>query len=267
MTRLSTFGKDLHTRIRTFFDSPLGPDATPLEVCQAVLDEVERQVQPVRRGQRVFPFTLVIVRVTVAPAARAAMTTAFTDVPSRIRERLAELRCDPPRMLDVQLECLDEAPSSWGPSQVYDVQYVAEATPVPPPATDVHSASVAPTLQIVVLRGAAAEADWQFTGTTVAIGRSADPMDDAGRSRRNRVAFLDVVDGVTETVGRAHARLTCDPRTGEVRLFDEGSRNGTAVLRGGEEIAVHRRDPRGVRVRSGDEIRLGRALLRVDFVG
>jgi hypothetical protein len=30
---------------------------------------------------------------------------------------------------------------------------------------------------------------------------------------------------------------------------------------------VHRRDPRGVRVRSGDEIRLGRALLRVDFVG
>ena len=40
-----------------------------------------------------------------------------------------------------------------------------------------------------------------------------------------------------------------------------------AVLRGGEEIAVHRRDPRGVRVRSGDEIRLGRALLRVDFVG
>jgi hypothetical protein len=28
---------------------------------------------------------------------------------------------------------------------------------------------------------------------------------------------------------------------------------------------VHRRDPRGVRVRSGDEIRLGRALLRIEI--
>jgi hypothetical protein len=50
-----------------------------------------------------------------------------------------------------------------------------------------------------------------------------------------------------------------------VRLFDEGSRNGTAILRDGEVIAVHRRDPRGVRVRSGDEVRLGRALIRIDI--
>ena len=31
----------------------------------------------------------------------------------------------------------------------------------------------------------------------------------------------------------------------------------------GDVIVVHRRDPRGVRVRSGDEIQVGRALLRV----
>ena len=36
-------------------------------------------------------------------------------------------------------------------------------------------------------------------------------------------------------------------------------------LRDGEMIVVHARDPRGVRVRSGDEIHLGRAVLRIEI--
>ena len=51
--------------------------------------------------------------------------------------------------------------------------------------------------------------------------------------------------------------------TGEYRLFDDGSSNGTAIIRGGETIAVPPRDPRGVRVQSGDEVQVGRAVIKV----
>lgn len=266
MTRFTSFGKDLHARIQTFFDTPLGADATPLEIGQAVLDEVERQVHPVSRGRRVFPFTALRVRVHVAPASSAAMQAAFEDFGALVRERLTELRCDVPRALDVQLECLDAPPRSWQAGQVFDVRYVAAEPPAVEGAAAAIDPPAQPALHVVVLRGTAAESEWRFTGTAVSIGRSSDPTDDLGRTRLNRVAFLDIVDGINETVGRAHARLRCDPVTREVRLFDEGSRNGTSILRDGEVIPVHRRDPRGVKLRSGDEIQIGRALLRIDIV-
>jgi hypothetical protein len=45
--------------------------------------------------------------------------------------------------------------------------------------------------------------------------------------------------------------------------MDEGSSNGTSVIRNGAAIPVPPRDPRGVRVQSGDEIQVGRAVLRL----
>lgn len=269
VTRLAGFGKDLHSRLRTFFDTPLDANATPLEIGQAVLDHLERQVQPVARGRRLFPFVGLVIRVRTTPASSAAMNAAFEDFASRVRERLAELRCESPRRLDIDLECLDAPPASWPETRVFDVTYVAEE---PPPAKgaiarDGTAPAAPPVVLVTVIAGSATEPSWRFSEGTVSIGRIADPTDDLGYARRNRIAFLDVVDGINETVGRAHARLRCDAVAREVRLFDEGSRNGTSILRDGEVIAVHRRDPRGVRLRSGDEIRLGRALLRVEIEG
>ena len=266
VNRLAGFGKDLHTRLRTFFDTPLDAGATPLEIGQAVLDHVERQVQPVAPGRRVFPFTGLVIRVRTNPASSAAMTAAFEDFAARVRERLAELRCEAPRRLDVRVECLDVCPPSWPDSRVFDVAYVCdEAPPLGSRMPGEVDAAAPGVVHITVLAGTAAESSWRFSAGTVSIGRSTDPADDFGYVRRNRLAFLDVADGINETVGRAHARLRCDAATREVRLFDDGSRNGTSILRDGEVITVHRRDPRGVRVYSGDEIRLGRALLRVEF--
>jgi hypothetical protein len=267
VTRLAGFGKALHSRLRTFFDTPLDASATPLEISQAVLDDVERQVQPVARGRRVFPFVGLVVRVRSAPASSAAMISAFEDFATRVCERLAEVRCEPPRRLTVDLQCLDVAPASWPEARVFEVTYVADEPPARSSTSPVGGpgAGAAPVVHVTVIAGAAVESSWRFSEGTVSIGRSSDPADDLGCVRRNRIAFLDVVDGISETVGRAHARLRCDTAAREVRLFDEGSRNGTSIVRNGEVIAVHRRDPRGVRVRSGDEIRLGRAVLGVEF--
>ncbi len=126
VNRLAGFGKDLHSRIRTFFDTPLDANATPLEIGQAVLDQVERQVQPVARGRRVFPFVGLAIRVRTNPASSAAMIAAFEDFATRVRERLAEVRCEAPRRLDVDVECLEVPPASWPEARVFDVRYVAD---------------------------------------------------------------------------------------------------------------------------------------------
>ncbi|MEP6916915.1 MAG: FHA domain-containing protein, partial [Acidobacteriota bacterium] len=116
-------------------------------------------------------------------------------------------------------------------------------------------------LRVTVVKGAAAEPEYTFTDAVVAIGRTAEPADELGRVRRNHVVFMDAVDGVTETVARAHARI--QRADGQYRIFHEGTSNATFIIRGGTPIPVAPRDPRGVRIQSGDEVQLGRALIRL----
>jgi hypothetical protein len=264
VTRLTGMGRDLGARLRQYFEAPLDGNATPLEIAQAVLDDVERRVQPVGRGERVFPYTHLEIRVLAVGEARASVEAVFDGFAERVQERLAEVRCTPKRVA-VALLCVGEPDETWPPGRRFDVQYRKDdAAVAPQPAvTAAESTAEPPPLHVTVLKGAATESAFRFTESTVSIGRSADPTDGFGRVRRNRIAFVDTVDGVTETVGRAHARLRFDAPTGDYRLYDEGSSNGTSIVRDGDVIVVHRRDPRGVRVRSGDEIQVGRALLRI----
>jgi hypothetical protein len=255
--RLAHLGKDLHSRLKRFFDAPLTADATPLEIAQAVLDDVERQLQPTGRGRRVLPYNRLVLRVRPTGADRTTFEAAFGDFEARVRERLAELGCDPAESLQVKVAVLKKAPADWAPDRIYAIDYQVHS--------DVADASLSqspPAVQITVLKGSAARKIYNFTDAVIAIGRTADPTADDGRGRRNRIVFLDVADGVTETVGRAHAQLRLDPRSRDYRLFDEGSSNGTSIVRDGATIPVPPRDPRGVRVRSGDEIQIGRAVLR-----
>jgi hypothetical protein len=48
-------------------------------------------------------------------------------------------------------------------------------------------------------------------------------------------------------------------------VFDDGSRNGTRVMRNGTTLEIVRRDPTGVTLLSGDEIHLGTAAIRVEI--
>jgi hypothetical protein len=258
--RIASIGKEVHSRLRKFFDAPLDSTATPLEVCQAVLDDVERRIEPVGRGRRVFPYTRLTIALHQRQPDRAPLESVFGDMGRRIRERLEEVRCETPRSLEVNVIYLPDLPESWRADQLFAVEYVREPQPARAPQQE---AARAPVVHVHVLKGASAEGTYTFTEPTISIGRSADATDDLGRMRRNRIAFLDAIDGVTETVGRAHARLRFDAAAGSYRLFDEGSSNGTWIIRGGATIPVLPRDPRGVRVQSGDEIAIGRAVIRV----
>jgi hypothetical protein len=261
--RLADISRGLQSRLRKFFDTTLEANATPLEICQAVLDDVERHVQPVGRGRRVFPYTTLRVQVLHPAGDPIPIESTFDNFEARVRERLSELRCEAPPALEVSISCVAAAPPEWGERQLFAVAYTREAAARVVAARAV--GATPPLLHVTVLSGATSEAAYTFSDPAVSIGRSSDPTDEHGRVRRNRVAFLDTVDGITETVGRAHARVRFDSTTGDYRIYDEGSSNGTAIIRNGSAIAVPPRDPRGVRVRSGDELRIGRAALRVDI--
>ena len=125
--RFSEIGKDLQSRLKKFFDTPLDEAATPLEISQAVLDEVERRVEPVGRGRRVFPYTRLLLRVRQVHADRAPLESALDGIGLKIRERLAEVRCEAPRTIDVRVAFVEESPAEWRPDQMFAIDYFREA--------------------------------------------------------------------------------------------------------------------------------------------
>ena len=260
--RLVYLGKTLQSRIREFFDSPIDGAATPLEVLHGALETLERKVQPVGRGRRVFPYNRVTIRVGPAVADKASLQAAFEDFDGKLRERLAELKCTPPPGLLVRMVFVKRAPADWTAAEVFRVECgvdaeSAEVAGIPP--------AQQPAIEVSVVKGAATQPTYTFTQPIVCIGRTEDPIDIRGNVRRNHVVFGDTIDGITETVGRAHARIEFDAEHREYRILNEGSSNPTFISRAGTTIQVQR-DPRGVRVRSGDEIQLGRALVRIAVV-
>jgi hypothetical protein len=259
--RLAQIGRTLHSKLKDFFDSPLDAGATPLEIVQAVLDTLERKVEPVGRGQRLFPYNRIVVRIGPTQADRVALQATFARLEGRFRERLSEVQGLPPDDLQVRMVYLKRAPAEWPAGQLFSVECASEpASPAP-----AQSSPRQHKLRMTIVKGTAAQPAYEFEQPVVSIGRTAEPVDERGRVRRNDVVFADTLDGITETVGRAHARLELDGATAVYRAFDDGSSNPTFIVRGGATIQIPPRDPRGVRVRSGDELHLGRAIVRLSL--
>ena len=248
--------RTLQARVRSFFDPPMDAAAAPLELLQAALDELEAKVQPAGRGARIFPFNSIVVHVAQRAADRDAIEAVFQQLDARLRERLAELRCEFPAPIVTSVSVTERASES---EPVLRVECANDAD-----AQAVRGgAAAAPELHVRVARGQGDRGDYFFKGGVVSIGRGAEPSDAFGRVRRNDVVFVDVRDGVSETVARAHARVEFDPRLGAYLLFNESSTNPTFLLRAGRSLRVTPRDRRGVRVESGDRIQLGLAVVAV----
>ena len=247
-----------NARVRTFFDAPLPPDAAPLELLEAALDQLEQKAQPSGRGGRVFPYTRVVVHVAQPAADRAAIDAVFRRLDLRLRERLAEICCDVPPGLVTSTSITDGA-GEGGP--IVAVECGTDADGAPPPI-----APLRPDLQVTVLKGQCERAEYTFSGGVIAIGRGVEPSDAFGRIRHNEITFVDAIrDGVTETVARAHARIEFDPVLAAYVVFNESSSNPTFVVRNGRSLRITPRDPRGVRLEAGDHLQIGRALLKMSI--
>lgn len=268
--KLLNVGRKLQGRVREFFDAAPDAKAPPLELLQAALDQLERKIQPSGRGGRTFPYNRVVVHVDQPNADRPAIEAVFAQLPARLRERCAEMRCELPGDFDARV-AITTAAGQNGPVLWLECHRDAdEAEATDEDRGDVSGAPALttgerprPELRLSVLTGACEQPEYTFQTSVIAIGRGADPADTLGRVRRNHVAFLDARDGVSETVARAHARLEFDPAIGAYLLFNESSSNPTFIRRDGRSLRIAPRDPRGVRVQTGDELQLGRAVLKL----
>jgi hypothetical protein len=242
----------------------------PLEIAHAVVEAVEREVQPAGRGRQLFPFNRIQVSV-VAPTKhiRARFEAMFAVEPTleqRIQTRLETAGCLPAD-LAVAVDYVEKAGTAWNANDVH-VEFdrvdtpapepVADTAPAPPPAEE-----PPPAVDIEIAAGAAEQPSYTFQFARIDLGRCTEVRDQRNHLvRANNVAFVDSDDVINRTVSRRHAHLEYSTADRAYRICDDGSEQGTVVSRGGRAIAVPP-GARGVRLQPGDEILLGHARLRV----
>ncbi len=251
---------------RAIFESPFGPALSGApelaEMRLAVLDEVKARSHRVA-GRSVFPYNVIRIRLRGVNASQAGFFqgTFFAQFcEQEIRAGLSRANCRYPDDLRVEVETTAELP---GPGEQWlSVSAESQVKPETAPA----SRKIA---RLVVVRGVANHAELSLNKARINIGRPVEVYRSNGPSRRNDLAFSQP-DEINATVSREHAHIIYAKKTGEYRLFNDryykvGAKSDQAcglwIIRDGLSRAVHR-DSRGVRLLPGDEIHLGRAVVR-----
>lgn len=252
---------------RTVFESPFealeGTREAPemAEVRLALLDAVKAKSHRVG-GRKVFPYNLVRVRLYGVPDDQASLFDGpffprFLE--QEICVALDNLTYRRPGDIKVEVATTATLPGENG-------KWVAVETEL---QTQSGAAVKAKKARLVVARGSANQAEVPLLKTRVNIGRGIEVYRTDGPSRRNDLAFDDTGD-VNRTVSREHAHILYSKETGEYRLYNDrtyhdpnklGTNCGLWLMRDGLSLAVHR-NSRGTRLEPGDEIHLGRAILR-----
>jgi hypothetical protein len=256
----------LESKIARRFDAAaadaLGSEARePLEIVHAIVALVEAQIQSSGRGKRIFPFNRIDVAV-LAPSrdARVRIEAVFADEPSlraRIVERLRAAGCGVDD-LTIETAYVARAAKSWE-NPHFHVAFDRETRAIAQAAPDPKSVR----LELTVVRGTADQPAYTFAGERIEIGRCVEVRDSRNRLiRTNHVAFVEGSGEVNQSVSRRHAHIAYQADSGDYRLHDDGSAHGTGIVRGGRTIPVPV-GARGVRLKSGDEIVLGEARLRI----
>jgi hypothetical protein len=251
----------------------------PLEIAHAVVEAVEREVQPAGRGRQMFAFNRIRVVLAVPSRhLRARFDAMFAMEPTlaqRISTRLETAGCLPPD-LAVAVDYVDAPGDGWGAPDVH-VEFervdappsdptAAEAAVGKPEAARAPVEEPPPAVEIEIAAGEAEQPSYSFEFARIDLGRCTDVRDARNHLvRKNHVAFADTDDAINRTVSRRHAHLEYRADERAFRVCDDGSEQGTVVARGGRTIAVPP-GARGVRLQPGDEIMLGHARLRVRVV-
>jgi hypothetical protein len=238
-----------------------------LLVHRAILEEIEGKVQTIQRGQRLFPYNHLRVRlVSPQPEKRALFQAAFAQdsrLENDIRESLQGAGCSLPAGFAVEVETVEEGPKG------FEIAYaIREAPPVAVPVAEAPQpepeAAPAPA-RLVVMRGKAAQESYTVDRARTNIGRMRELSDGQQRIvRRNDIVFEEGGDDANATVSRAHAHIRFDRPSGQYRICDDESEYGTRIFREGRSIEVPGGNRRGERLCPGDEVYLGKACLRFD---
>jgi hypothetical protein len=234
----------------------------PLEIIHMVVEAVDHEIQPGGRGKRVFPFNSMTVSL-VAPTreARARLEALITGDPPLLDRIVAHLRSKGCPVSDLRLDVtyVVKAPKDWRHPQ-FNVGFSRVAGA---PTREVRPQPAFPRVDLTVIQGTAERKTYSFAVNRIDLGRRAEVRDTRNRLvRTNHVAFVEGSGEVNQSVSRRHAHIAYEPTSGGYRLCDDGSAQGTSVVRSGSTVAVPP-GALGVRLRTGDEVVLGDARLRI----
>ncbi len=234
----------------------------PLEIVHAIVDAVAREIQSSGRGKFAFPFNSIQVSVLAASREIRDRLHTVLEGESGVRRRIEDkLRSSGCRASDVAvtISYAGRAQANWRDPE-FHIKFARVEVPEPP--SDV-APTTPPRLELTVSRGTAARRTYVFVAERIDLGRCAEVKDSDGRLiRTNDIAFVEGAGEVNHSVSRQHAHITRQPGSEEFRLYDDGSARGTHIVREGRTMSVTR-GSRGVRLKSGDEIGLGDARLRI----
>jgi FHA domain len=280
MSFFSEVEKTIERTFRKWTERAFGPAQSDelLLVHRAILEEIDGKIQIIQRGQRLFPYNHLRVRL-VSPEAdrRALFQAAFAQdrrLEGDIRESLKAAGCELPAGFAVEVETAAEGAKGF--EIEYSIRETATETTREIAAADVRAAvAEAPAApepkpqtapgRLVVARGKAAQESYSLEKPRTNIGRMEELTDSQQRVvRRNDIVFEEGGDDANATVSRAHAHIRFDSAAGEYRLCDDESEYGTRIFREGRSIEVPAGNRRGERLRPGDEVYLGRACVRFE---
>lgn len=233
----------------------------PLEVLHAIVDAVDEGLEPAGRGAHVFPFNRIRVSVVASSRqARARFAALFEAEPTlehRVAERLRAAGCDGANP-QIKIAYVDRAAPEWtSPEWHLDFERV--------PSTDAPSEapSEPETIRITILHGAAEKPAYSLPFRRINLGRCTEVRDSRNQLlRTNHVVFSESASGPNSTVSRRHAHIDYVGEVHQFRVCDDGSAHGTGIVREGRTINVPP-GGRGIGLRSGDELLLGEARVRV----
>jgi hypothetical protein len=252
----------IETRIAKTVDAAAQKTTTskrePLEIIHAIVEAVEKRVEPAGRGKYVFPFNRVMVQIAAdSRETQARFEAVFGSEPSvkdRITQALDAAGCDSTG-LAIDTAYVDQPEDNWTTPQ-FTIDFDRVTTPPNAPQPQV--------LKLTTLRGVTDEPSYVFTTSRINLGRCREVRDHRNRLiRTNDVAFTESGDP-NSSVSRNHAHIECIGAHSEFRLCDDRSAHGTTVLRNGATIPVPP-GSRGVRLKSNDEIALGEVRLGVEI--
>ena len=270
MNFFSEVEKTIERTFRKWTERAFGPAQSDelLLVRRAILEEIEGKIQTIQRGQRLFPYNYLKVRlVSPEPERRALFQAAFARdrrLENDIRESLDGAECALPAGFAVDVETAEEGPKGFEIAYATrEAPSVAEAAPAP--ETEPEPAAAPAPARLVVVRGKAAQETYSIDKSRTNIGRLQELTDSQQRIvRRNDVVFEEGGDDANDTVSRAHAYIRFDRPSGQYRICDDDSEYGTRIFREGRSIEVPAGNRRGERLCPGDEVYVGRACLRFE---
>jgi hypothetical protein len=250
------------------FEAPFGAMAQTIgespevaEIRIAVLDEVKKKIQRAG-GKALFPYNVVRISLRADSNDAAVFEREFFRkfFEEEVRKGLARDSCRFPEDLRVQVRATASDQENW-----VLIETLVEDRPPAPGG----SAQVRRVAKLVVAAGVANKTEIQLQKTRTNIGRLLEVHKTEGVSRRNDLAFAED-NPINRTVSREHAHIVHDKKTDEFRLFNDrwykrgderDGNSGLWIVRDGLGREVHR-DTRGTRLLPGDEIHLGKAVLK-----